>query len=330
MANAARGNPVTIEEWRAPVAMRAVRIHEYGAAAVLRYEEAPLPAVAADEVLVEVHAAGVNPADWQFRYGYYKDFAPRTLPFILGWDVAGVVKTVGAGVERWKSGDRVFAMADMNRDGAYAEFVAVRAEHLAPAPTTLPLQHAAGVPLAALTAWKALFDDGQLKAGQSVLVHAAAGGVGLFAVQLAKWAGARVAATASSASVGLVESLGADQVIDYRAGDFARQLANVDIVIDTVGGATRAASWGVLRKAGTLVAVAMPPPETGTALQHGVRAAMTVVVPDGRRLSEVGKLIDAGKLRVVIDSEFPLEQAAPAHERSESRRARGKIILRVR
>jgi NADPH:quinone reductase-like Zn-dependent oxidoreductase len=310
--------------------MRAVRIHQYGPADVLRYEEAPVPAVAANEVLVEVHAAGVNPADWQFRYGYYKDFAPRTLPFILGWDVAGVVKSVGARVERWKSGDSIFAMTDMSRDGAYAEFIAVRAEHLAPAPTSLPLQHAAGVPLAALTAWKALFDDGQLKAGQSVLVHAAAGGVGLFAVQLAKWAGARVAATVSSAGAELVASLGVDQMIDYRAVDFSRRLANVDVVIDTVGGETRDRSWGVLRKGGTLVAVAMPPPDPATALQHGVRAAMTLVAPDGQRLAEIGKLIDAGKLRVVIDSELPLEQVAAAHERSESRHARGKIILRVR
>jgi NADPH:quinone reductase-like Zn-dependent oxidoreductase len=309
--------------------MKAVRIHEYGAASVLRLEEAPVPDIAADEVLVEVHAAGINPADWQFRYGYYKDFAPRPMPFILGWDVAGVVKSTGARVERWKAGDRVFAMADMSRNGAYAEFIAVRAEHLAPAPTALPLEHAAGVPLAALTAWKALFDVGQLQTGQSVLVHAAAGGVGLFAVQLAKRAGARVVATASSANSALVGSLGVDQIIDYRAVDFSQQLANVDLVIDTVGGETRARSWGVLRKSGTLVAVAMPPPDPDIALEHGVRAAMTQVRPDGQRLTEIGRLIDAGELRVLIDSEFPLEQAAAAHERSESRHAQGKIILRV-
>jgi NADPH:quinone reductase-like Zn-dependent oxidoreductase len=315
---------------RAARTMKAIRIHEYGAASVLRLEEAPVPDVAADEVLVEVHAAGINPADWQFRYGYYKDFAPRPMPFILGWDVAGVVKSTGARVERWKVGDRVFAMADMSRNGAYAEFIAVRAEYLAPAPTALPLEHAAGVPLAALTAWKALFDVGQLQPGQSVLVHAAAGGVGLFAVQLAKRAGARVTATVSSANSELVGSLGVDQIIDYRTMDFSQQLANVDLVIDTVGGETRDRSWGVLRKSrGTLAAVAMPPPDPDIALEHGVRAAMTQVRPDGQRLTEIGRLIDAGELRVVIDSEFPLEQAAAAHERSESRHARGKIILRV-
>jgi len=310
--------------------MKAVRIHGYGDTSVLRYEEAPMPSIAPDEVLVEVHAAAINPADWQFRYGYYKEFAPRPMPFILGWDLSGVVRAKGAHVERWKVGDRVMAMADMTRDGAYAEFIAVRAEYLAPAPTSLSLEHAAGVPLAALTAWKALFDVGQLQAGQSVLVHAAAGGVGLFAVQLASRARARVIATASAANTELVRSLGAAQVIDYRALDFSKQVGDVDIVLDTVGGDTRVKSWSVLRKGGMLAAVAMPPPDGAVADEHGVRAAMTQVRPDGRRLEEIGKLIDAGQLRVLIDSEFPLESAAAAHERSESRHARGKIIIRVR
>jgi NADPH:quinone reductase-like Zn-dependent oxidoreductase len=310
--------------------MKAVRIHEYGDASVLQFEDAPMPAMAATEVLVEVHAAAINPADWQFRQGYYKDFAPRPMPFILGWDVAGVVHRTGAEVGRWKEGDRVFAMADMSRDGAYAQFVAIREEYLAPAPATLPLNHAAGVPLAALTAWKALFDDGRLHAGQSVLVHAASGGVGLFATQLARMAGARVIATASSGNAELVRSLGAERVVDYQAGDFSRQIHEVDLVIDTVGGDTRGRSWRVLKKGGALVAVAMPPPDATIAVQHGVRAAMTRVAPNGPRLDEIAKLIDGGQLRVVIDSEYPLEQAQSAHRRSESRRARGKIILRVR
>jgi NADPH:quinone reductase-like Zn-dependent oxidoreductase len=289
-----------------------------------------MPRIAPEEVLVEVHAAGINPADWQFRYGYYKEYAPRPMPFILGSDFSGVICRTGSQVSRWKVGDRVMAMADMARDGAYAEFIAVRAEHLAPAPASLPLEHVAGVPLAALTAWKALFDDGQLKAGQSVLVHAAAGGVGLFAVQFATRAGARVIATASAANAELVKSLGAGQVIDYRAVDFSKEVADVDVVLDTVGGETRDRSWSVLRKGGVLVAVAMPPPDGHVAAKHGVRAVMTAVMPDGRRLEEIGKLIDAGELRLLIDSEFPLASAAAAHERSESRRARGKIILRVR
>jgi len=310
--------------------MKAVRIHEYGDASALRYEDAPMPAIAADEVLVEVHAAAINPADCQFRQGLYKDFAPRPMPFILGWDVAGVVHSTGAQAGRWKQGDRVFAMADMSRNGAYAQFVAIRAEYLAPAPATLPLNHAAAVPLAALTAWKALFDDGRLQAGQSVLVHAASGGVGLFATQFAAMAGARVIATTSSVNAELVRSLGAEQVVDYGAGDFSKAIHGVDLVIDTVGGDTRTRSWGVLKKGGTLVAVAMPQPDAAIAARYGVRADFTRVAPNGPRLSEIAKLIDGGQLRVLIDSEYPLEQVQSAHRRSESRRARGKIILRVR
>jgi NADPH:quinone reductase-like Zn-dependent oxidoreductase len=310
--------------------MQAVRIHEYGDVSVLRYEDAPMPVVAADEVLVEVHAAAINPADWQFRQGRYKDFAPRPMPFILGWDVAGVVHSTGAEVGRWRPGDRVFAMADMSRNGAYAQYVAIREEYLAPPPTTLPLNHAAGVPLAALTAWKALFDEGRLQAGQSVLVHAASGGVGLFATQLARLAGARVIATTSAANAELVRSLGAEQIIDYTAGDFSDHIHEVDLVIDNVGGDTRTRSWGVLKKGGTLVAVAMPPPDAAIAAQYGVRTTMNMVRPNGPRLSEIAKLIDEGQLCVVIDGEYSLEQCQAAHLRSESGHARGKIILRVR
>jgi NADPH:quinone reductase-like Zn-dependent oxidoreductase len=309
--------------------MKAVRFHAYGDASVLEYEDAPMPVVAADDVLIKVHAAGVNPADWQFRYGYYKDFAPRKLPFIPGWDVAGTVERVGGAVRRFTPGDCVFAMADMSRDGAYAEHMAVRASEVAGAPRTLPLEQAAGVPLAALTAWKALFDDGKLESGQTVLIHAAAGGVGQFAVQLAHRAGARVIGTASATNLDLVRSLGADQAIDYRSRDFTTEVGELDLIVDGVGGESRAKSWGVLRKGGTLAAVAMPPPDEAIARRHGVRSVMVAVQPDGARLEEIRALIDAGELRVIIDREFPLEQAAAAHRYSEARHARGKIVLRV-
>jgi NADPH:quinone reductase-like Zn-dependent oxidoreductase len=310
--------------------MKAVRIHEYGDVSVLRYENAPMPAMVADEVLVRVHAAAVNPADWQFRYGYYKEFAPRTMPLTLGWDVAGTVDQVGAGAGPWSKGDRVFAMADMARNGAYAEFIAIRGAHLACAPKTVPLEHAAGVPLAALTAWKALFDLGALLQGQRVLVHAAAGGVGLFAVQLAHYTGARVLATAASAgNAERLRALGADEVIDYRNVDFRTVVRDVDLVIDNVGGETREKSWEVIRKGGRLVAVAMPPPDGAVAAANGVQSSLVAVVPDGERLARIGELIDAGKLRVLIDREYPLEEIAAAHTRSEGRHACGKIILRV-
>ena len=309
--------------------MKAIRLHQYGDADVLRFEDAPLPRIADDELLIKVRAAGVNPADTQFRRGDYRDFAPRPLPFIPGWDVAGTVESVGAAVSAFKRGDAVFAMADMSRDGAYAEYIAVRANQVARAPASLPLEHAAGVPLAALTAWQALFDMADLQAGQSVLIHAGAGGVGLFAIQLARRAGAHVLSTASAANHDLLRELGAHQVIDYRAGDFAAGLEHLDVVLDTVGSATRARSWPLLRAGGVLVAIAMPPPDEATAARHRVRAAMAMVQPDGARLAEIGALIDAGELKLVIDSEFPLAEAAAAHRHSEARHARGKIILRV-
>jgi NADPH:quinone reductase-like Zn-dependent oxidoreductase len=309
--------------------MKAVRFHEYGDVSVLRYENAPLPEVQVDDILIQVHSAGVNPADCQFRQGYYKDFAPRPLPFILGWDVAGTVASVGKQVQRLRPGDAVFAMADMSRNGAYAEYIAVRGDEVAHAPKSIPPQQAAAVPLAALTAWSGLFDHGRLEAGQSVLIHAGAGGVGLFAVQLAHRAGARVVTTASAANHELLRQLGADQRIDYRDGEFAAAVKDVDLVLDTVGGETREHSWPVLRKGGTMVAVAMPPPDETRARKHGVKAAMVMVVPNGARLADIGALIDAGELKIVIDREFPLAEIAAAHLRSQDRHARGKIVIRV-
>ena len=244
-------------------------------------------------------------------------------------EAAGVVESVAAGVSAFKRGDAVFAMADMSRDGAYAEYVAVRADHVAPAPASLPLEHAAGVPLAALTAWQALFDAADLQAGQSVLIHAGAGGVGLFAIQLARRAGAHVISTASAANHALLREIGAHRTIDYRAGDFAAGLEPLDVVLDTIGGATRERSWPLLRPGGVLVAIAMPPPDEATAAQHRVRAAMSMVQPNGARLAEIGALVDAGALKLVIDREFPLGEAAAAHRHSEGRHARGKVILRV-
>jgi NADPH:quinone reductase-like Zn-dependent oxidoreductase len=295
---------------------------------VLRYEDAPRPQPGPDELLVKIQSAGVNPADWQFRSGWYKDFAPRPLPFIPGWDVAGTVEAAGALAAGFHPGDAVFAMADMSRDGAYAEYLVLRAEAAAPAPRSIPLEHAAGVPLAALTAWSALFDGG-LRAGQSVLVHGGAGGVGQFAVQLAHLAGARVIATASPPNHELLRNLGADEVLDYRADAPARLAASLELVVDTAGGETRDRSWPLLRPGGLLAGVAMPPPDAAQAQAHGLRAAMVAVVPNGARLAQIGALIDAGRLKVLIDREFPLAEAAAAQTYSEGRHARGKIILRV-
>ena len=310
--------------------MRAVRFHRYGDAAELRHEDAPPPALGNGDLLIQVHAAGVNPADVQFRRGDYQAFAPLPLPFIPGCDVAGTVVAIGpAAGTAFKVGDRVFAMADPSRQGAYAEYVALPAAHAAHAPMQIPLEHSAGVPLAALTAWTALFDAGKLQAGQSVLVHAGAGGVGQFAIQLARRAGARVISTASGISHDLMLRLGAQRVIDYRQNDFAAELRDVDVVLDTAGGETRARSWPVLRAGGVMVAVAMPPPDPLEAQRHHVRAEMVAVSPRGERLAQIAQLIDAGELEVVIDREFDLAEAAEAHRYIEQGHARGKIILRV-
>ena len=309
--------------------MRAIRIHEYGDTSVLRCEEVREPALLPDDVLVRVHAAGVNPADCQFRRGDYRTVAPLPMPAILGWDVAGTVERFGPQAIGLQVGELVFAMCEMGRDGAYAEFVAIRATHVAPAPKSLPLTAAAGVPLAALTAWQALFDLGQLASDQSVLIHAAAGGVGLFAVQLAHLAGARVTATARPDNHELLHSLGAARCVDYRDSEWASTLSDFDVVIDGAGGATRDRSWGVLRDGGLLIAIAMPPADPGEAANRGRRAATAQVVPNGARLREIGAMIDAGRLKVIVDSEYPLAEVAAAHLRSESRRARGKILLNV-
>lgn len=308
--------------------MKAIRIHGYGATDVLRYEEAPMPALNPDDVLIRVHAAGVNPADWKFRAGWYAEYAPRSLPFILGWDVAGTVEEVGAAARGFKKGDLVFAMADMARNGAYAEYIAVRADEVAMAPASISLAAASGVPLAALTAWMALFDAGDLRAGQTVLIHAAAGGVGGFAVQLAKRAGATVIATASAPNVNYVRALGADQVIDYRSEDFSGLVQDVDMVLDSMGGATQEKSWGVLRKGGILACLALPLDEAAAA-RHQVRAVPVFVVPNGARLASIAGLIDTGALKVGPAREFALDQVAAAHAASETGSGRGKIILRV-
>lgn len=308
--------------------MKVAQIHGYGDRSILRIEGAPDPDIRPGDVLIRVAAAAVNPADCQFRRGDYQAFAPLSFPAILGWDVAGIVERTGPEALGCSVGDRVMAMCDMSRPGAYAEWVAVDANHLAPAPSSLPLPHAAAIPLAALTAWHALHDLAGLQAGQTVLVHAAAGGVGQMAVQMAKSAGARVIATASATNHALLRSLGADQCIDYRSSDWPMALAgSCDCVLDGAGGDTRARSWQVLKPGGVMVAIAMPPIDPAEAAAHGCRAALAQVVPDGERLRKIGQLVDAGQLRVAIDSEFPLAEAVAAHERSESRHAVGKILL---
>jgi NADPH:quinone reductase-like Zn-dependent oxidoreductase len=309
--------------------MKAIRIHNHGGAEVLQYEDAPRPRVRSGEVLIRVHAAGVNPLDWKMRSGSLDGSIQHKLPLIPGWDVSGVVEEVGLGVSQFKKGDEVFAMADPTRDGAYADYIAVREATVAMKPKSLHHVRAAATPLSALTAWRSLFDLGQLQAGERILIHGGSGGVGHFAVQLAKWKGAHVVATASTKNQELLRKLRADDTIDYTSQRFEDVARNIDIVLDTIGGETQERSWAVLKKGGVLVSLVQSPSKE-KANQLGVRGMMCSVQPDGAQLSKIAKLIDSAKLRPTIDRILPLSEARRAHELSENGHVHGKIVLRVK
>ncbi len=309
--------------------MKAVRIHSYGGPEVLQYEAAPRPKPGKGEVLIRVHAAGVNPIDWKVRAGYMKDFIPHSFPLILGWDVSGVIEKVGPNVPRFKKGDEVYSLPDHTRNGAYAEYIVVRESEVALKPNALHHVRAAAVPLATLTAWQALFDTAQLQPRQRVLIHGAAGGVGHFAVQLAKWKGAHVIGTASAKNHEMLYKLGADELIDYTTQRFEDVTRNIDVVLDTIGGDTQERSWQVLKKGGILVSFVQSPSEN-KAKEHGVRGIRLGARPNGQELVEIAKIVDAGKLAPVIDRILPLSEARRAHELSQSGHTRGKIVLRVK
>src|SRR5437870_8689447 len=236
--------------------MKAIRIHNYGGPEVLKYEDAPRPQPQAGEVLIRVHGAGVNPIDWKVREGHMKDFWPHKFPLILGWDLSGVVEELGRGVSQFKIGDEVYSLPDPTRNGAYADYIVVREPELALKPKSLHHPRAAAVPLAALTAWQSLFDTAQLQPGQRVLIHAGSGGVGHLAVQLAKWKGAYVFATASTKNQDLLRKFDVDEPIDYTQQRFEEIARKIDIVLDTLGGETQERSWSVLKMVGNLVTLA--------------------------------------------------------------------------
>lgn len=308
--------------------MKAVRMYAHGGPETLVYEDAPLPEPSADEVLIRVHAASVNPVDWKIRGGYGKDRFKHHLPLILGWDVAGTVEAVGSEVERLKLGDAVYGYTSLFRDGAYAEYMVAKEAEIAIKPASLDFVQAAAVPVAALTAWQAMFDRAGLNANQRVLIHAAAGGVGSMAVQLAKAKGAYVIGTASARNADFLTELGVDEMIDYQATPFETVVHDVDVVFDTIGGDTQARSFSVLRQDGFLVSIVAPPSEE-TAAQYRVRSAMVGVQPNAAQLSEISALIDSGKVKPYVETVLPLSEARQAHEMSQSGRTRGKIVLRV-
>ncbi|MFG3174264.1 NADP-dependent oxidoreductase [[Kitasatospora] papulosa] len=331
--------------------MRAFMVEKYGGEAGMRAVDLPDPQVGADDVLVKIHAAGVNPLDLRIRNGDFKAFLPYRLPLVLGNDLAGTVVRVGPSVTRFAVGDEVYARPDKDRIGTFAELIAVHQDYLAPKPATLTMAEAASLPLVALTAWQALVERAHVQPGHKVLIHAGAGGLGSIAVQLAKALGAQVATTVSTAKTDLARDLGADVVVDYRTQDFEEVLDGYDIVLDSLGGENLAKSLRVLKPGGTAISVAGPPDpafarELGlnpflrlvmTALsfktrrdakRHGVTYSFLFMKASGDQLRELTPLIDAGKVRPVVDRVFPFDETLQAMEYVEKGRAKaGKVVV---
>jgi alcohol dehydrogenase len=332
--------------------MKAFVVDRYGRKNGVRAGDMPVPELREDDVLIQIHAAGVNPLDSKIKDGEFKLILPYRLPLILGNDLAGVVVRVGSRVRRFKPGDEVYARPHKDRIGTFAEFIAVKEDGVALKPKTLTMEEAASIPLVGLTAWQALVEKGQVKKGQKVLIHAGSGGVGTFAIQLAKHLGATVATTASAANAGLMKQLGADIVIDYKKDDFAAVLKDCDLVLDTQGGNTLERSLRVLKAGGKLIGIAGPPdPEFAkqmgaswflkaamhflshrirkAARRHDVSYSFLFMRADGDQLGHIAKLIEAGAIRPVIDRVFPFESTREALVYVETGRAKGKVVIKI-
>jgi alcohol dehydrogenase len=332
--------------------MKAFVLDRYGKGRALRSADMPKPQLRDDEVLVQVHAAGVNLLDSKIRDGEFKLILPYRLPIILGHDVAGVVVDVGARVRQFKPGDEVYARPDDFRIGTFAEFVAVKEASLALKPKGLTMEEAASIPLVALTAWQALVEKANLKKGQKVFVQAGSGGVGTFAIQLAKHLGAIVATTTSTGNVALVKSLGANVVVDYKTQDFEDVLRDYDVVLNSQDGETLEKSLRVLKPGGTLVSISGPPDpefakEIGApgfvkvvmrllssgirrrAKSRGVRYSFLFMKANGSQLREITRLFDAGVVRPVLDRVFPFESTHEAMAYLEAGRAKGKVVVKL-
>jgi NADPH:quinone reductase-like Zn-dependent oxidoreductase len=309
--------------------MKAIRLHGRGGPDRLVYEDAPQPHPGSGEVLVRVQATSIIATEltWDETYQTATGNA-RSLP-IPGHDVSGIVEEVGPGVTTLARGSEVYALTAFDRDGAEAEYTIALPNELAPKPRSLDHVQAAAVPLSALTAWQALFEYAHLGAGQTVFIHGAAGGVGVFAVQLARWAGAQVIATASAHNRDFLRELGASAVIDYTTTRFEEVVHDVDLVFDLVGGDTLRRSWQVVRQGGVLVSVVSPRPSFEEAEVRQVRPIWFVVEPNRDQLIQIGTLIDTGQIRPIIETVFPLSQARQAYEQGARGHTRGKIVLQV-
>jgi NADPH:quinone reductase-like Zn-dependent oxidoreductase len=312
--------------------MKAVRLHQFGKPNVLVFEDVLRPKPQQGQVLVRVRAAGVGAWDGEIRRGEWKSIFDYPLPLILGTDLSGTVAAIGAGVDRLQVGEEVYGIADMTLSGSNAEYAVCDAKFVAAKPKSLTHIQAASVPVVAATAWQMLFDIANLIQGQTVLIHGAAGSVGQFAVQFAKLKGIRVIVNASGRDADYLQSLGADEFIDYHSVPFETIVRDVDVAIDTIGGDTRTRSWGAIKKGGILVASSAPLNEAdlATAAIHEVRTSFVYGTAHAELLGEIGRLIDAGRVKPDIGIVLPLLEAQKAHEIMDSgHHPRGKVVLQV-
>jgi NADPH:quinone reductase-like Zn-dependent oxidoreductase len=306
--------------------MKAIVAHQYGGPEVLKYEDAPRPEPKENELLVRVIACGVNPADPLVLSGRFaKEFGTH-VPLIPGYDVAGVVEKTGSKVAKFKKGDAVYGYALFG--GGWAEFAVLAENEAALKPNSTTFADAAAVPMGALTAWQALIDVAKLSGGQTVLIHGGSGGVGSFAVQIAKARGARVIATASTANQDLLKKLGADVAIDYTKTKFEDVAKDVDVVLDPVGRDTLARSYAVVKKGG-IITTLVARPDPAQLDKYGIRGTSISVKPDGNELAGITKLIEAGKIKPIVSEVLPLTDAVKATEQAETHHTRGKIVLRI-
>lgn len=305
--------------------MKAVRLHRFGGPETLAVETLPIPTPVDDEVVIKVVAAGVNPLDFKIRKGEFPLIKQSQLPIVAGRDASGVVEACGTRAKSFKKGDEVYAMPAFDR-GTYATYIAVRPNEAALKPRSLDHAGAASVPLAGLTAWQGLFVHGRLKAGQRVLIHGGAGGVGHLAIQFAKAAGAHVITTVSGQDIEFVRSLGADEAIDYHTESFEEKIERVNLVFDLVAGPTQERSWAVLRPGSTFVST-LSEPSQHKAHQAGVRALRYTVQPNSGQLAEIARLIDQGKVHPHVERRYGLTEVGTAQEDLENRHLRGKLVM---
>ncbi|WP_082232556.1 NADP-dependent oxidoreductase [Halobacillus massiliensis] len=311
--------------------MKAIVIEKYGSTEQLKEKEMQIPEIEDNQVLVELKATSINPIDWKLREGYLKEKVDFEFPIILGWDAAGIVRKTGANVSKFKEGDRVFSRPELTRLGTYAEYAAIDEHVLAHLPEEISYEQAAAVPLAGLTARQCLVDSAGIQEGDKVLIHAGSGGVGHYAIQIAKSFGAYVATTASGKNQEWVEELGVDRFINYKEENFEEVLEDFDIVLDTLGGDIQEKSYSILKEGGRLASIVQPPDQE-TAEKHGVKAEFVWLEPDGEKLAQLGNLMVKGEMISKVGHTFPLSEEGlrEAHRLSESHHAVGKIVIKIK